>query len=413
MGYTTLVVLIGTGLLGACSGMVGSFAVLRRRALMGDALAHAALPGVCLAFLLVGERHLPSMLLGALITGVLGVVIITGLRHTTRIKEDAAIGIVLSVFFGAGIALSRYIQSHASRGSSAGLDSYILGKASSMILGDVYFIAGTALFCLLVIIVLFKEFQVVSFDSDFAHAQGWPSFLLDLTLMVLVAVTVVIGLPAVGVVLMAALLIIPASAARFWTDRLGVLLAFAAAIGAVTGVVGTLLSSRYDWPAGPSIVLVGAGLFVLSMMFGPRRGIVRQVFANRRYRQAVVVDSALRRIHESLESRDREQASFQTEGLIADESVLRLLQRNGWIESVSAERHRLTSSGVTRAEKAVHDFQLMDLYLSEYAGTLSDTIGSRETGLDALIPPELRAELEQRLDRRSAFPGKGGTSNHV
>ena len=388
MGYTTLIVLAGTGLLGACSGMVGSFAVLRRRALMGDALAHAALPGVCLAFLVVGDRHLPSMLAGALATGVLGVMIITGLRHGTRIKEDAAIGIVLSVFYGAGIALSRYIQSHPGRGSSAGLDSYILGQTASMVRGDVYVIAAASLFSLLVILVLYKEFKVVSFDPGFAHAQGWPSFLLDLLLMVLIAVTVVIGLPAVGVVLMAALLIIPAAAARFWTDRLGALLAIAAGFGAVAGALGTLASSRYDWAAGPSIVLAGAGVFLLSMLFGPRRGIARQLWANRQYRSQVAIDSALRRIYES----PAVDSSFRT----SDRKTLRLLERNGWIERTTADDFQLTPAGEAKAEELILAHRMLDLYLSEYAGHITEATETGPAGLIEQIPPELRPILAER-----------------
>src|SRR5262249_39926493 len=189
------------------------FAVLRRRALTGDALAHAALPGLCLAFLVVGERNLPAMLLGALVTGVLGVSIITALKQRTRIKEDAAIGIVLSVFFGAGVVLSRLIQNLSATGSKAGLESYILGKTAGMIAQDVYLIGGVALASLALMLLLYKEFRLVAFDPEFARIEGWPTYRLDLLLMVLIAVTVVIGLPAVGVVMMTALLILPAAAA--------------------------------------------------------------------------------------------------------------------------------------------------------------------------------------------------------
>ncbi|MFQ5735037.1 MAG: metal ABC transporter permease, partial [Planctomycetaceae bacterium] len=320
---TTVVVLVGTGLLGACSGMVGSFAVLRRRALMGDALAHAALPGVCLAFLVVGERSLPALLCGALVTGILGVLIISGLRFGTRIKEDAAIGIVLSVFYGAGIALSRTIQNQTTRGSRAGLNSYILGKTSWMVAADVYVIAGASLFSLLLILLLYKEFKVVSFDAGFAHVQGWPAARLDLMLMLMVAVTVVFGLPVVGVVLMAALLIIPAAAARFWTDRLGMMLAVAAFFGALTGAAGTLASSRFAWSTGPSIVLVGAGLFVASMLFGPRRGILRQLWIERQFRRGVAEESLLRRIFSMVETQSRDDCSFSLAALGGETVALR------------------------------------------------------------------------------------------
>jgi manganese/zinc/iron transport system permease protein len=281
--YNTLIVLSGVGLLGACAGLVGSFAVLRRRALTGDALAHAALPGVCLAFLALGGRNLSAMLLGAFLTGVLGVVVIAALRRWTRIKEDAAIGIVLGVFFGAGIALSRYIQTRLTTGSKAGLDSYIYGKTSDMLAQDVYLIAALALLCVAVIVLLYKEFQVIAFDPDFARAQGWPVYGLDLLLMSLLAVAVVIALPAVGVIMIAALLILPAATARFWTDRLSRLLILSALLGAGAGLAGAWLSSlSTSLPAGPIIVLCGTTAFLFSTLFAPRRGILSRLLVRRR-----------------------------------------------------------------------------------------------------------------------------------
>ena len=224
LAYNTIVVLLGVSILGAGAGMVGSFAVLRKRALTGDAVAHAALPGVCVAFLILGQRNLTFMLLGALASGVLGIVIIAALCRWTRVREDAAIGIVLSVFPGLGFALSRMIQNMTTSGSKAGLESFILGKTAGMTRPDVYLILASALFCLAVVLILYKEFKVVAFDSGFARSLGWPIYWLDLLLMSLIAVAVVIGLPAVGIIMMAALLILPGAAARFWTDSLGWLL---------------------------------------------------------------------------------------------------------------------------------------------------------------------------------------------
>ena len=172
--------LAGVSLLGASAGMVGTFAVLRRRALTGDALSHAALPGICLAFLSFGERNLPVMLLGALASGVLGIMVISALCRWTRVREDAAIGIVLSVFFGLGIVLSRLIQDLAGGGSKAGLDSYIFGKTAGMTRGDVELILIASLVCLATWCCCYKEFLSISFDSDFARSLGWPVYRLDL-----------------------------------------------------------------------------------------------------------------------------------------------------------------------------------------------------------------------------------------
>lgn len=300
LAYNTIVVLAGTSLLGAGSGLVGLFAVLRRRALLGDALAHAGLPGLCVAFWLWGERSLPVLLLGALASGVLGVGCVAVLRGATRIKEDAAIGIVLSTFFGAGMVLSRMIQNRVVAGSKAGLDSYTLGKTAGMIASDVYLVGGVSLACLLVVLVCYKEFKLVSFDPAFARVQGWSALALDLLLTMLVAVMVVIGLPAVGVVLMAALLILPAAAARFWTDRLGAMLILSAVLGAGIAACGTAASSRFSLsPAGPVIVLVGAAVFIVSMLLAPRHGAVAGWLADRAFARRLASGVALEELDDT------------------------------------------------------------------------------------------------------------------
>jgi ABC-type Mn2+/Zn2+ transport system permease subunit len=286
LAYNTLVVLAGVGLLGAGAGLIGSFTVLRRQSLTGDAVAHAALPGVCLAFLLIGQRNLPLLLLGALASGVLGMVIISALRGWRRVKEDSAIGIVLSVFPGLGFVLVRLIQDRFTTGSQAGLESFILGKTAGMTRGDVYLILLSSAVCLAAVILLYKEFKLASFDPGFARAIGWPVFWLDLALMTLVALAAVIGLPAVGAVMMAALLITPGAAARFWTDRLSRMLVLAACFGLATGLVGTLLSARFDkLPAGPIIVLTGSSIFVVSMLLGTQRGLVARWIVHLRNRR--------------------------------------------------------------------------------------------------------------------------------
>lgn len=281
--YNLLIVLAGVSLLGAAAGVIGCFAVLRRRSLTGDALAHGALPGLCIAFILVGERSLPKLLLGALGSGLAGIAVIAALRRWTRIKEDAAIGTVLSVFFGIGIVLLTIIQ-RLPGGSTAGLDSFILGKTAGMVREDVELIAGLALGTLLLVLLLYKEFKLVSFDQEFARVQGWPGFFLDFLLMLLVVLAVVIGLPAVGVLMMAALLVIPAAAARFWTDSLGLMLVLSAGIGLVSGVAGTVVSALFaKIPTGPSIILAAAIIFLYSLLGAPRRGLLARWEERRRH----------------------------------------------------------------------------------------------------------------------------------
>lgn len=269
----TSLVFIGTVLLGITAGLVGTFAYLRRRALAGDVIAHAALPGLCLAFLLTHSRSVSVLLTGALLTGVAGVFLMSLLRRVSRLRDDAILGTVLSISYGLGIALTRTIQNNYRNERGADLESFIIGRAATMLSGDVLQIAVAAIVCSIVVLVMYKELKLLSFDESFCRVQGWPATGLDLLLMSLTAVTVIVGLPAVGVVLTAALLIIPAAAARFWTDRLSLMMTISAGIGGVSGATGTLLSARMDqMPTGPLVVLTAALLFVVSWMLAPKRG---------------------------------------------------------------------------------------------------------------------------------------------
>jgi manganese/zinc/iron transport system permease protein len=264
-------VLLGTTALGAASGAVGAFATLRRRALLGDALSHAALPGVCLAYFAFGAKHLGLFMLGALAAGLLGSACIAALARWTRVRQDAATALVLSGFFGMGIVLSRAVQSH-SGGAAAGVDGFILGKAASMTQADAWTVGATGLAVVVTLLALARPLKVAIFDPSFARAQGWPVARLDFMLMALVALTVVAGLPAVGAVLMVALLVIPAAAARLCAQRLGTVVALSMSFGALAGAGGTLASALVPppdgtfvrgWPTGPLIVLVAAALFMV------------------------------------------------------------------------------------------------------------------------------------------------------
>lgn len=282
--YNEALVLYGASLLGAAAGAIGCFAVLRRRALTGDALAHASLPGLCLAFIALGERSMPVLLTGAAVSGVLGIGVITALRRWTRIKEDAAIGIVLSVFTGVGVVLMSVIQ-NLPGGSRAGLQGFIFGTTASMNRQDVTLITALALATLATVLTAFKEFKLVTFDAAFARAQGWPAFAIDFALMLLIVVAIVIGLPAAGVLLMAALLVIPGAAARFWTDRLHVMLILAGMFGAMSGMAGAGLTIHVAIPTGPVIILAAAAIFAISLLFAPRRGLIARGRQERQARQ--------------------------------------------------------------------------------------------------------------------------------
>ena len=220
-GYNTRLVMVGAALLGAAGGMVGSFALLRKRALISDAISHATLPGVAIGFLvafwLTGSgRNLPIIIAGAALSGALGVLAVQWIKDNTRLAEDSAIGTVLSGFFAVGIVLLSWLQG-LEMGGRAGLQGFLLGAVATMTVAEAELIAGLALAIVVVSLLLFKEFKLVCFDPDYAASIGRPVRFLDLAMMGLLLILVSIGLKAVGLILVIAIVIIPPAAARFWT----------------------------------------------------------------------------------------------------------------------------------------------------------------------------------------------------
>lgn len=299
--YQTRVVVIGASLLGAASGLVGSFLLLRRRALLADTLSHATLPGVAGAFILTTvmgatNKSLLTLLAGAAIASVLAGVCVTALAKYTRLKQDAILAIVLSVFFGFGEVLRSIVQK-LEGGSAAGLEGFIFGKTATMTRDDATLIGVTSLLILLVCIALFKEFRLLCFDIDFARGQGWPVALLDLALMALVILVTVVGLQAVGLILIIALLVIPPAAARFWTHQLRLMIFLATLFGAASAWIGASLSGVYSTlPSGATIVLVSAAIFLISLLFGNANGLIV-----RWRRQARARSNIRAQLHASLE----------------------------------------------------------------------------------------------------------------
>jgi manganese/zinc/iron transport system permease protein len=280
-------ILLGTMLLGLSSGVIGSFAYLRKQSLMGDALSHAALPGVCVAFMLTGTKSIFFFLIGAIIAGVIATFMIGYITRNSRIKQDSALGIILTVFFGFGIVLLTQIQ-HSDSGNQSGLDKFLFGQAASMIQSDVYTMTVISIILVAISILFFKEFKLLSFDPGFAKGIGLPILFLDQFIMLLIVTAVVVGIQAVGVVLMAALLITPAVAARYWTEKLHIMVVLSGLFGALSGFAGTMISTMaINLPTGPLTVLAATAIFIFSVIFAPRRGVIAksmvQLSARKKY----------------------------------------------------------------------------------------------------------------------------------
>lgn len=272
--YTLRVVALGSGVLGAAAGALGSFAYLRRQSLVGDALSHAALPGIALVFLLTGTKAPLPIMLGAALAGWIATLAVRLVVRRSRVPYDSALGMALAVFFGFGLVLLTAIQKRPDA-AQAGLESFLFGQAASLLREDVVVMSILGAGCLIVVGVLWKEFKLLSFDSEFGDSIGRPMRRLDGLFTLLLVVAVVIGLRTVGVVLMSAMVVAPAAAARQLTDRLAPMVVIAAAIGVISGVSGAVLSSVIPrLPTGPTIVLVLSSIVVLSLVFAPGRGLL-------------------------------------------------------------------------------------------------------------------------------------------
>lgn len=285
--YTLRTVALGTAVLGLVSGTLGAFAFLRRQSLIGDAISHAALPGVVLAFMLTGIKGPAVLMAGAAAAGIAGVLLVIAITRNTRIKQDAALGIILSVFFGFGLMLLTFLQRDPNA-RQAGLNHFLFGQAATLLGGDVLMMAIFGGAALLLLALFWKEFKLLSFDRDFGASLGFPMPMLEVGITLLLVVAIVIGLQAVGVVLMSAMIVAPAAAARQWTDRLGLMVVLSGLFGAAAGVTGTAISGLASGlSTGPVIVLCISGIAAFSLLFGGSRGIVWAWLRRWRNRQAL------------------------------------------------------------------------------------------------------------------------------
>lgn len=409
--YNTRVVVIGVTCLGMAAGVIGSFAYLRKRAMLGDALSHATLPGIAMVFLLTGEKNLTLLLTGAAVTGVLGVLAVLALRRMPRIREDAAIGIVLSVFFGLGMVLFSVVQEMSS-GNQAGLQGFIYGKAAAMVRRDAILLAAVAIMVVIGAGLFHKEFRLVCFDQDFAAAQGWPVLLIDLVMMGLVVATTVVGLQAVGLILVVALLIIPAAAARFWTDRLNTMIALAGVFGAISGWLGATLSALAGrFPAGAIIVICTGALFLISMLFAPRRGVIAGLVRQLALRRKTVFQHLLRAFAEFEEDRG-EGCAVMVDELLAQRSwkrgpLRRLIlsaQRAALLARATSGRFKLTGQGRIEAQRVLRNHRLWEMYLIKYADIAPSHVDRDADEVEHVLPEAIVRELEQALVEEAAIP---------
>lgn len=358
LDFTLRTVALGTAVLGIVSGALGSFAVLRRQSLLGDAMSHAALPGIVLAFILTRSRTPIVLLIGAVLAGWVAALLMGAVVRYTRVKQDSALGLVLSVFFGFGLMLLTFVQRIPDAGQ-AGLNRYLFGQAATLLQQDIVTMAVLGGIALTLMLLFWKEFKLLSFDPSFGASLGFPMRALDTLLTTLIVVAIVVGLQAVGVVLMSAMIVAPAAAARQWTNRLGVMVALAALFGALSGVGGALISSSGGgFSTGPTIVVVASLLVLTSLLLAPNRGLLSRWLQRRRNRRRLRVQAVLADLYTLAGQHDDPEHAHDIAVLRAMSArsggvrhTLETLAERGLARESGPDRWVLTAAGREEAEQ--------------------------------------------------------------
>lgn len=402
-------VALGTVLLGASSALVGCFTFLRKKALVGDTIAHSILPGICLSFIIFKTKDPLMLLLGAMVSGWLSVYVVDYISANSKIKPDTAIGLTLSVFFGVGVLLLTHIQ-HSGNAAQAGLDKFLFGKAASLVQNDVITFGIVSVVLIATIIVFFKQFSLISFDVQFAKSIGLPVRTFEIILSIITVLAVAIGIQTVGVVLMAAMLITPAAAARFWTDKLKVMIVIAAIIGGISGIVGAFISfTAPSMPTGPWIVVVLSFIAIGSMLVAPKNGAISKIRKQKKNQRKILEDNILKLLYKLGEKeneffKNRSISTLKNFREIPENKFLKglnILKKKNLVALVN-DLWVLTEEGKKAGMRIVKIHRLWELYLTTYLRIAPDHVHEDAETIEHIITPEMEIKLEHLLN----FPEK-------
>lgn len=406
---TVVNTLLGCTFLGILGGVLGCFLILRRMALVGDALGHALLPGIALAFLIVGSKSILPLFLGAVVAGVLYSLVLSFVQRQRRVKPDAAIGLTFTAFFGFGIVLMSYIQS-SSTGSQSGLDKFLFGQAAALSAVDVKVAFSLLLISVVLMSLFFRQLKALSFDPTFAAAIGLNVTALHYGMMVFITLAIVVSVQAVGVVLVSALLIIPGAAAYLLVKRLHMMIILAGLFGLVSGVIGAFLSYVLPGiPTGPVVVLAASALFGLVILFAPNDGIIPRSVRRIRRRQRMEQENLLKAAVEYSKSRDTNSGWIQVADFIKFDArdskkltpLLNRLHSNHLLLFDSPRQFQLTVSGTEIGERVLRNHLLWEIYLSEYTDIGTDHVHYDAERIEHVLTPDIVAHLEEVLGRHA------------
>lgn len=376
--------MVAAVLCGVSCGVMGAFVVVRRMALTGDMLSHAVLPGVVAGLVWSASRNPLVVLACAVAAGWLGSVVMQVVMRTTRLKPDAVLALVLSVFFAVGIAL-------VSKHQPSGVHAFLFGQVAAIDRGDLVLLVGVTAMVLVVVPAGFRVLRLASFDAGFAGLLGFPVKWIEAGFFLLLTVVIVIAMQAVGVVLVGAMLVTPAAAARYWSRSLAWAVWVGCGIAVAGGVAGVWISSmRSGLPTGPVMALAVTFGFAVSLMFGPEGGWLPQVIRRSRERRRIAGEDGLKRLWQG-----------EREGPVAEvsERVMRGLRARGWVAD-----GRLTETGRVRASGLVRAHRLWERYLTEHAAFKVDHVHDEAERAEHWIDEDQRRALAERLGHPEMDP---------
>lgn len=400
-------VVLGIVFINSSSAMIGTFAYLRKRSLIGDAIAHALLPGVCLGFLLAEEKNIWFLFLGAFVTGWMSTFLVDFIVNNSKLKQDSAIGIVLSFFFGIGVVLMTFIQKNAS-GNQGGLDHFLFGQAAAITKDDVMILLLVFVIITAAIIFFFRSFLLVSFNMDYASTLGIPARWIEFLITTLTVLAIASGIQALGVVLMSALIITPAASARFWTYRLKIMLMLAVIISVVAGISGAYVSYAFsEMPTGPWVVVFLSIMTLLSFVFAPRRGMLSRYLKSLKNRNKILLENILKAIYQYNERNNQKEElglaisasdilsirNFDTN--LLDAGIKKLIKQ-GYIDQIESNFY-LTSEGKRESKRIVRLHRLWEQYLLKRTTIDTEHVHSGAEAIEHILTPEIERELELEL----------------
>lgn len=408
---------IGCMLMCLSASLVGVIVFLRKESLLGEALSHAAYPGVICGIVISSylfsqdpEENMIALpiLLGAFLSALLGLWTIQFMEKKLRVQSDSALCFVLSSFFGLGLTLASRIQfTHSSLYNQ--IQVYLYGQAATMT--DEHIIVYTVLSGTIVLttILLYKELQIITFDRAYAKSLGIQVRGIDAALFALIVLAVVIGIRSVGIVLMSAMLIAPAAAARQYTNKLHVMLKLAGSFGLLSGFFGNYFSVelnnafalqfptiRLALPTGPMIVLVATAICILSLLLAPERGWVWRLWRIKRFEYKCLCENILKTMwHTGLNQIVPldQIAQYQRISSFYLKIIMMSLIFNGWVAQLGANSYRLTKDGEQWARQIVRLHRLWEVYLVEYLGVGAERVHRNAEEMEHILTPEIEQEL--------------------